>query len=38
MTASTPHRRAAEYPIGTLACPHRLKTKATDHVFMHWPG
>jgi hypothetical protein len=32
MTASTPHRRAAEYPVGTLACPHRLKTKATGHV------
>ena len=32
MTASTPHRRAAEYPIGTLACPHRLKTKATGDV------
>jgi len=32
MTASTPHCRAAEYPIGTLACPHRLKTKATGDV------
>jgi hypothetical protein len=32
MTASTPHCRAAEYPIGTLARPHRLKTKATGDV------
>jgi len=38
MTASTPHCRAAEYPIGTLACPHRLKTISNGRCIKRgWP-